>query len=126
MLATTIITPTQVYWITRMDNISDAFVIIMIASIFALILLIVVICGLIGDGSYDSADSLWPFARCAIVATVISILGAILTPTTKEICATLLIPAVANNEKVQGLGEDFYDLAKEWMQELKPTKGESK
>jgi len=36
------------------------------------------------------------------------------------------VPAIANNEKVQGLGEDLYDLAKEWMQELKPAKGASK
>ena len=81
---------------------------------------------MIGDNAYDGVDRLRPFAKYAIVATVISVLGAILTPSTKEICATLLIPAIVNNEKVQGLGEEFYDLAKEWMQELKPTKGESK
>lgn len=41
-------------------------------------------------------------------------------PTTKEMAAIVVIPRVANSESVQGLGEGIVDLAKVWMQELRP------
>lgn len=45
-----------------------------------------------------------------------------LVPTTKEMAAIIVIPKVANSESVQGLGEGVVELAKAWMQELKPDK----
>lgn len=41
-------------------------------------------------------------------------------PTTKEMAAVIVIPKVANSESVQGLGEGVVELAKSWMEELKP------
>jgi hypothetical protein len=37
--------------------------------------------------------------------------------------AILIIPRVANSEKVQTVGNHLYDLACEWMEELRPAKG---
>ena len=49
-----------------------------------------------------------------------------LIPTTKEMCAIIAIPAIANSETVQGLGNDIVGLAREWIIELKPNKTEGK
>lgn len=33
-----------------------------------------------------------------------------------------MVPKIANNEKVQAAGNKLYDLAVEWMDELRPRK----
>jgi hypothetical protein len=38
--------------------------------------------------------------------------------------AILIIPKIANSEKVEKIGNGLYDLAVEWMNELKPAKKE--
>lgn len=126
MLATTIITPAQVYWIARMDNISKAFQLVLIFSIIGSLGLLVAILINKVEREHENVEMLLPIAKRAIITTLLALIGMILTPTTKELCTVLLIPTIANNENAQGIGAEFYDLAKEWMQELKPTKGETK
>lgn len=43
-------------------------------------------------------------------------------PTTKEIAAIIIIPVIANNQETRGLGEEIPKLAREWLEELKPSK----
>jgi hypothetical protein len=57
------------------------------------------------------------------VLAVILLIANCLLPTTKEMAAILIIPRVANSEKVQTVGNHLYDLACEWMEELRPAKG---
>ena len=45
-----------------------------------------------------------------------------LIPTTREMAVILVVPRIANSEKVQQAGNKLYDLAIEWMAELKPNK----
>jgi hypothetical protein len=45
-----------------------------------------------------------------------------LLPTTREMAAILVVPRIANSEKVQTVGNHLYDLAVEWMEELRPAK----
>lgn len=111
------------YWITRLDGIGMACGLTITISIVA------GLCAAIGAAiAYDDevTKNAIAWVKASIATAIATIFCAAFIPSTKEMCAILVVPAVANNEKVQGLGEDFYDLAKEWMQELKPTKGESK
>ena len=50
----------------------------------------------------------------------------ILVPDTKQMCATIIIPKIVNNEKIQDVGDKFYKLAIDWMEELSPTKTKEK
>ena len=60
-----------------------------------------------------------------IVLSAFILLGATISaliPTTKEMAAIVVIPAVANSESVRGLGEGIVNLAKDWMKELSPSR----
>ena len=43
-------------------------------------------------------------------------------PSTKQMAAIIVVPKIANSEKVQTVGNKLYDLAVEWMDELKPAR----
>ena len=111
------------YWITRLNGIKDVLIIITIVSaVFSLFLFTGLI--ILMAEQYDkqlATCSRW--LKKTSMALAIAVVSLVFIPNLKEMCAILVIPAIANNEKVQGLGEEFYYLAKEWMQELKPTKG---
>ena len=109
-----------------MDSINIVFQMVLTFSIIASIGLLVAILINKVEREHENVEMLLPIAKRAIITMVLAIIGVILTPTTKELCTVLLIPAIANNENVQGISEEFYNLAKEWMQELKPTKGANK
>ena len=49
-------------------------------------------------------------------------LVAAFVPTTRQMAAIVMVPKIANNEKVQAAGNKLYDLAVEWMDELRPRK----
>ena len=122
MIATTIITPAQMYWITRLDTFSNIFLMFSIIFTIITIMLFVVLFGSIADGDEGCIASAIKLLAICCPMQLINICGVAFTPSTKEMCAIYAIPAIVNNEKVQGIGEDFYVLAKEWMQELRPTK----
>ena len=61
----------------------------------------------------------WYFSA---IVFLIAITVAIFTPNTKQMAAILIIPQIANSEKVEKIGNGLYDLAVEWMNELKPSK----
>ena len=57
-----------------------------------------------------------------IILSLIFIVLAVLIPNTKDMCAVIIIPKIVNNEKLQDVGDKFYNLAMDWMEELSPTK----
>lgn len=112
-MATEVISPWTVYWITRLDSIQSFFVIVAILSTIAAAI-------------YTLANVIelerYPPRLGAIVAFVgLFAAGATLTPTTKQACAIYLIPKIANNESVQEVGGDLKALAREWLEELRPA-----
>lgn len=120
------ITPSDIYWLTRLDGINDLF------SALAILAFVISIIGLIAGCIYvsmswteDERDGgkavLSMSFKTAIVATVLATL-AVLTPTTKEAAAIIVIPKVANSESVQQLGDGIIDLANQWLKELAPKK----
>ena len=121
------ITPSTIYWIAQCDCIRDACIPIIILGIilstFSIGLTAIVFC----DNVSDMPGSRWIAATVSLVlvsVTIAGLLGRIFVPTTKTVAAMYIIPAVANNEKVQDCGNRLYDLAIEWMEELRPAKKE--
>lgn len=112
------ITSTQLYWLTRLDNINHILIALLIMSIVATIASATAICTSDKDENAREVARMFNpmFASMWLFALAVAF-----TPTTKEMAAILVIPQIANNEKIQ---EDehgkLYDLAVEWMNELKP------
>ena len=134
-----IITGCQLYWLTRCDEIKallePGFGWGLFWFISTVALLISTIVGAATEGSPENSED-YDIFRIATAAKRISkpvcivfsafiLLGATISaliPTTKEMAAIVVIPAVANSESVQGLGEGIVNLAKDWMKELSPSR----
>lgn len=129
------ITPMQMYWLTRLDSF-----VVMLACVFILLIVAVLVFGCVGaelrskqrEWRHDTDESVNAVRatgkrlhRYAIVlavcAAVILVVGCFI-PTTKEMAAIIIVPKIANSEKVQAAGNKLYDLAVEWMEGLKPNK----
>lgn len=106
------ITTTQMYWLVTMDSIVHASAIIAIAlGVMAFLTIPMVL------------DDLPKWTPSAIaLAAVAFALAAAFVPTTRQMAAIVMVPKIANNEKVQAAGNKLYDLAVEWMDELRPRK----
>lgn len=117
------ITSAQLYWLTRLDNICNTSAVLAVIFTAALIVVTVPYVIMQADG-YSNEDAtcsvLSALIKKFLVTFVLSLSTAIFTPTTKEMAAILVIPQIANSEKVQAVGGKLYDLAVEWMDELKP------
>ena len=134
-----IITGCQLYWLTRCDEIKallePGFGWGLFWFISTVALLISTIVGVATEGSPENSEDYYIFriATAAkrvskpvcIVLSAFILLGATISaliPTTKEMAAIVVIPAVANSESVQGFGEGIVNLAKDWMKELSPSR----
>jgi len=128
------ITSAQMYWLTRLDGISC---IIMTCTILLCIAYGTgLFFGLVryldnfhygpDDKDLKAAKSMLRFIAKYSFVPIAGIVLSCLVPTTREMAAILIIPRIANSEKVQQAGNKLYDLAVEWMDELKPSKNNNK
>lgn len=141
------ITTTEMYWLTRLDSVKevmDGFFAVFMVFTVILAAIAVLVYGLgtfTGNNTYDvfsgmPGDELKSVharlrrtsARCVMAAFLLlsasmatGLLNALL-PTTREMAAIVMVPAIVNNEKVQTVGNKLYDLAAEWLGELRPKK----
>ena len=142
------ITSTQIYWLTRLDPVKELLghcigpcflgltILLVAASVTAFCLGTVT-----GNGALDMFNgksneeledihtrfrhiSRWSAAFGCVVLTVTVICHVLtsLIPTTREAAAIIMVPAITNNEKVQTVGNKLYELAVEWMDELRPRR----
>ena len=115
------ITTSEMYWLTRLDDINCALGLFSILGGVATFLLYVV-------GAFEYADApdrrrqVWQIAGRALSSVILALIVGTFIPTTKEMAAILVIPKIVNNEKVQDAGNKLYDLAVEWLEALKPEK----
>ena len=116
------ITSTTIYLITRLDGIGR---LLTWASILAaLLFILVLICSSTAKEQGDAKTAKvadWAATVFLIASVALAVLN-VLTPTTKEMAAIVVIPKVATSEAVQGLGNGLVDLARQWMAELSPAK----
>lgn len=114
------ITTMQMYWLVMLDNIIDAhYAILILCTLFCFI-------GIPMLGAIGKEELYLPLAKKAVVVSVALVLSLTFIPTTKQMAAIMIVPKIANSEKVQTIGNKIYDLAVEWMEELEPNKKESK
>ena len=110
------ITETTLYWITRLDNINTFLSILLLLSILAAAAFLAVWCHPDSTGDERRLGRLG-FPIMISFVFVFS-LGLVLLPTTREMCAIKVIPALVNNEKIQGIGDKALTFVNEWMDGL--------
>lgn len=105
-------TTTTMYWITRLEgfNVLGIFM-----AIFGLALFTIFFIFSKADVWHASKNILTSFG----VVGVLGLLICLFVPTTKEMAAIIIVPKIANSEKIQNLGNEVYDLAIDWMKEIK-------
>lgn len=102
------ITHSLIYWITRLDGIQC---LLGVGGVFVII---------IGLMMYiEDKKKYWVRT---IVTGIVMVIITVFIPSTKQMCAILVIPKVANNENVQTLGKDLVEIAHNWMNEIKENK----
>ena len=116
----------DIYWLTRMDELKSLTSLLAFASAMAT-LSIFMIFGFAFTEISTKAKYLLFGAFSFFVGLCVFLTSAYhFIPTTKEMAAIKVIPMIANNKELKGLGEDVVVLAKEWVQELKPKKPDVK
>lgn len=141
------ITTMQMYWLVKLDDIRSfieglgclpgfaIFFGLLGAIVFTLVYF------LAGNGSFEMFSgrtdeefqsirtTLWKWRGTCIKTGIVSAAIVIalsfisdMIPSTKQMAAIMIVPKIANSEKVQTIGNKVYDLAVEWMEELKPNK----
>lgn len=128
------ITPTQMYWLVKLDDMRHV-----LSCIMWLPIVLAVVIGVMAfaifmmtiDGDRETKkEAVSDIARLAILCVSMLLIVVALqvavafVPSTKQMAAIIVVPKIANSEKVQTVGNQLYDLAVEWMNELKPKKGE--
>ena len=110
------ITPIQIYWILKLDAIHTASCLMFYAG-----LVLTLICGLgvlIFSDDYNYRVS----KRFSNIITWISVplvviggLVNVFIPTTKQMVAIHVVPAIANNERVQNIGNKTLDISEDLL-----------
>lgn len=100
------------------DSIGSAAIAVAASSWFAILIATLVI-AIECDGEVPD----WLPKRTVICVAVFSFLAAVLMPSTKTLCAVVVVPAIANSEAVQKDFPELYTLAVEKLKEqLAPAK----
>lgn len=115
------ITGTEIYWLTRMTYFHNGA--LAMGIIFAILGVIFVAIS-IGFWLEEEKSSMFKVAFPIFLFCILLIAGSLFIPTTKEMCAIKVLPAIINNEEVRELPNKVVDLANEWVEELKPKKEE--
>lgn len=123
------VTPMQLYWITRLDSLCVLLAIAM--GLFLLAAGVFAIAGFVEGGSILNDDSdetskryfRWSLKSCIVALTILTL--SCFVPSTKEMAAIVVVPRIANSESVQEIGGKIVDLATAWLEGLAPKKKEA-
>lgn len=113
------------YWITRLDAICTAFTVIFAVSVAVCVVLgIVYFVDLYSgdDGNPQMRKTIWVSAMVAII----SALGAVFIPTTKQMCAIYLVEYMQENEDAKQLPDKAIKAANAYFDELIEDKNKTK
>lgn len=110
------ITTMQMYWLVLLDSIIGVLFASLAICVLFFILGSIIFCAI------EKEEQFFPFANKLLAVVAALLLLLIFVPSTKQMAAIIVVPKIVNNEKVQTIGNKVYDLAVEWMEELKPTK----
>lgn len=111
------------YWLTRLSAIGNGLAFIIFLLFFIAFGQLVAGCIMKDDDCTDETGTkLIKTSPLTAVAAIVLLLVNCMLPTTKDMAAILILPRIANSEKVQTVGNHLYDLAVEWMEDLRPAK----
>ena len=114
------ITPSTIYWISVLDDmLCVAVTLAILSGIAGVIMLVAYFVSYNEEEIACSIRRLLAVTACAFVASIVT---CIFTPSAKTCAAMYVVPAIANSEKLQGVTDGIYDLALDWLKELKPAK----
>lgn len=125
------ITTAQMYWLTKLDDIRHVLgSIIWVPVAWVTVVAVISFCAFMACADLDSVRPVvigkikkasWTCVPMVfwIVATQIAVA---LVPSTAQMAAIVVVPRIVNNEQVQTVGNKIYDLAVEWLDELRPKK----
>lgn len=135
-------TPTMMYWITRLDGLRDllkgldmftsALTVFGLVASCATAIICMLMCSescsineIVEDSDYKFVRNIRNYAAkftfCVFLPiNILLSLAYVLTPSTKEYCAIKVVPAIVNNAKVQEFGDELYRLGVDWLKELRP------
>ena len=120
------ITPWNLYWITRLDGIKNLVLGTTGFTVFLLLVGALAIFGYCGWKEKWTRKSIAGIVGLVLAAFASGSVGKAvetLVPTTKEMATIVVLPRIANSETVQEIGEDVKNLVKEWILQLKPKGG---
>lgn len=118
------ITPVQMYWLLKLDDIGVFCVFAIFASFVLLAISVMAYC----NANEDLNEKEKKGARILFCLAVIGVVffGSVRTllPTTKQMAAIYVVPAITNNEKIQQIGgktlditNQLLDLTKDYLSE---------
>lgn len=117
------ITENMIYWITRFDALNGLAAFFIALSLIGIVVTLPFILNFPDDG--ETRICKWVIGVCSSIFLVMVLVLTFL-PTTKEMCAIKVIPAIANNEKINDISNFMLDSAKEWIKQSLPAKGDLK
>ena len=109
------ITPMQMYWLLKLDDIGvgcSTFIVFLVA--------VAIVCFvLFGFAREDNNEKEQKILLKSVCLALIgaSLLGVVKTflPTTKQMAAIYVVPAIMNNEKIQQIGNDTLDITNQLL-----------
>ena len=113
------ITPSTIYWISVLN---DALGVAILLAVLSGITCVIMLSAYVISQDEENERKFKKVLAATAFAFVASIVTAIFSPSAKTCAAMYVIPAIANSEKLQGVTDGIYDLAAEWIKELKPAK----
>lgn len=119
------VTPWEMYWLTRLDGIRDGAFAALIIALFVFIFAAVGYGVAISEDDEGTMNKTRTPLKLSSFVAVVGTLVLLLLPTMKEMAAIKVIPMIANSEQMQKLGDignNMLDLANDWLKELKPEK----
>lgn len=112
------LTAWDIYWVTRLDEISIVLTMVCIACCFALLWVSFMMIPPIGG---SEAALVKRVGRVALLVLVITAMCNSFIPNAKQAAAMIVLPAIVNSDAVQQLPGELTILAREWLHELRPT-----
>lgn len=100
-----VISAADVYWITRCDSLQ---VVLVVAAVILLVAGVVLI------------EHRW--GRTSLIVGVAFLIGRAFVPSTRDLCAVIVVPKIANAQGTADVAGEVVDLARDWLKELKPEK----
>lgn len=124
------ITPMQMYWLLKLDDICAISLVIFVLTFFGFVLCLVGAIIYKGEEYFECEYKKFKVGR-NILFWFVLFFGSIVMflPSTKQMAAIYVVPAIVNNERVQNIGrktldisEDLLELTKQYLQTISNDK----